>query len=263
MKNRLYIAGLAILFTACEQIIELDYKENESLVTIEANITTDPGPYFVKITKSIALQDSGPYPTVDNAEVTLTDDAGHSETLVPMGNGVYATQTITGVEGTTYTLTVNAENQLFTAQSTIPKRVPFDGIHVDEVSVTGEIEYNLIPKYLDPIEIGNKYQFIMTVNDTLVSQHLVQNDDIENGLENSRYLQYNDEDLKLKPGDKVSLRMQCIDAGVSSYFTALALMGDSGPGGGTTPNNPPTNFSNGALGVFSAHTQETRVVIIE
>jgi len=38
----------------------------------------------------------------------------------------------------------------------------------------------------------------------------------------------------------------------------LALMSDSGPGGGTTPNNPPNNLSNGALGLFSAHTAELK-----
>ncbi len=251
-----------MVFTACEQIIEIDYKENQSKITIEGNITNEAGPYFVKITKSIALQDSGPYPTIDDAEVSISDDTGNSEILVPQGNGIYSTTALIGAEGRTYTLTVLAEGQTYTAQSTMPQRVPFGGIRVDEVSVTGEIEYNLIPKYLDPDEKGNKYQFILTINNTLVKQHLVQNDDIENGIENTRKLELNDDELELGPGDLVSIKMQCIDAMVSTYYTALALMGDSGPGGGTTPNNPPSNISNGALGVFSAHTVETKMAMI-
>jgi hypothetical protein len=75
-------------------------------------------------------------------------------------------------------------------------------------------------------------------------------------------LELNDDDLDLKAGDLISLNMQCIDKHVSVFYTTLALMGDSGPGGGTTPNNPQNNISNGALGIFSAHTTETRTARI-
>ncbi|MDR7127997.1 hypothetical protein J2X69_000325 [Algoriphagus sp. 4150] len=108
----------------------------------------------------------------------------------------------------------------------------------------GEIEYNLISKYIKPIETGNKYQFILATNDTLVKQHFVQNDDRENGIENTRRLEINYDDLLVELGDTAIIKMQCIDALVSSYYTALAQMGDSGPRGGTTPNSPPTNISN-------------------
>lgn len=254
MKNTFSLLFLAFVLASCEQIIDIEYKENQSKIIIEGNITNSAGPYLVKITKSLSLEESGPYPTIDDAVVSIADDAGNSETLTPLGNGTYTTTAILGTEGRTYTLTVDTENQRYTAQSKMPALVPFDAIQVDEVTVMGEIEYNLIPKYFDPSEKGNKYQFILTVNDTLVSQHFVQNDDIENGVVNTRRLEINDNDLKLKQGDRVSVKMQCIDASVSSYYTALALMADSGPGGGVTPNNPPSNISNGALGIFSAHT---------
>jgi hypothetical protein len=67
--------------------------------------------------------------------------------------------------------------------------------------------------------------------------------------------------MDLKPGDLISIEMQCVDKKVSSFYTFLTLMG-TGPGGGTTPNNPPNNISNGSLGLFSAHTVETRSVTI-
>jgi hypothetical protein len=54
-----------------------------------------------------------------------------------------------------------------------------------------------------------------------------------------------DEDLKLKRADLVTLKMQCVDAKVALYYKTLALIGDSGPGGGITPNNPPSSISNG------------------
>ena len=102
----------------------------------------------------------------------------------------------------------------------------------------------------------------MQLNSNLIKQHLVLNDEINNGLVNTLKLEINDDDLEFETGDFVSIEMQCIDKNVSLYYTALALMSDSGPGGGTTPNNAPNNISNGALGVFSAHTVETRSVNI-
>jgi hypothetical protein len=262
MKNILSIIIIALLFASCEKVIDLDYKSNQSRIIIEGNITNEVGPYFVKITKSIALTETEVYPTIDDAVVTISDDVGNSETLIPQGNGIYSTSTLTGVEGRTYTLTVEAENQTYTAQSTMPGQVPFDSIRVEEVTLGGETEYNLVPIYKDPIEKGNNYRFALSVNDKFIKQHLVLNDDVRNGLENTLKLEINDDDLKLKPDDFISIEMQCIDKKVSLFYTALALMGDNGPGGSTTPNNPPNNISNGALGVFSAHTIETKNVTI-
>lgn len=106
------------------------------------------------------------------------------------------------------------------------------------------------------------YRFVLSVKNKLINQHLVLNDEIRNGLVNTLKLEINDDDLDFKPGDLISIEMQCIDKKVSMFYTALALMNDSGPGGGTTPNNPPNNISNGALGIFSAHTVENKSTVI-
>lgn len=262
MRNILSLIIIALLFTSCEKIVDLDYKSNQSKIIIEGNITNEVGPYYVKITKSLSLTDTTAYPTIDNVIVTINDDAGNSEILSPQGSGVYQTTTLEGVEGRTYTLTVDVDEQTYTAQSTMPLKVPFDSISVEEVKLGGDIEYNFIPVYKDPEEEGNNYRFEMSLNYNLISQHLVLNDVINNGLVNTLKLEINDDDLEFKAGDLVSIEMQCIDKNVSLYYTALALMADNGPGGGTTPNNPPNNISNGALGVFSAHTVETKDVTI-
>jgi len=262
MKNIARIILIALLFTGCEKVVDLKYKNNQSNIIIEGNITNEPGPYFIKISKSISLSDTGNYPAIDNAIVIVSDNAGNSETLTPQGNGMYRTNTLTGVTGRTYTLTANAGNQTYTAQSTMPRQVLFDSIKVQQFSFGGDVEFNIIPKYADPIEKGNNYRFVLSVNSKLINQHFVQNDEVTNGLVNTVRLEIDDNTLKLKSGDNITLKMQCIDKKVALYYTTLALMGDSGPGGGTTPNNPPTNISNGALGIFSAHTIETKTVTI-
>ena len=262
MKNIISIILIALFFTSCEKTVDLKYKSNTSKIIIEGNITNEPAPYFVKITKSVSLTATGSYPTIDNAVVAISDNAGNTETLTPLGNGMYRTNTITGVIGRTYTLTVNAESQTYTAQSTMPLQVPFDSIKVEQTTFGGDVEYNIIPIYTDPIAKGNNYRFELTVNNKLINQHLVQNDDVKNGVTNTVRLEIDDNTLKLKAGDSLTLKMQCVDKNVALYYTTLALMGDSGPGGGTTPNNPQTNISNGALGIFSAHTVQVKTKVL-
>lgn len=262
MKNIIIVLFIVLLFTSCEKIIDLDYKSNQSNIIIEGNISNEPGPYFVKITKSISLSDTSTNPTVDNAIVLINDNAGNSESLTPQGKGIYRTNTLKGIEGRSYTLTVKAENQTYTAQCTMPQPVPFDGIKVDAFTFGGETERNLIPTYLDPIAKGNNYRFVLSVNQKLVNQHLILNDEVLNGVVNTLKLEINDNDLKLKLGDVVTIKMQCIDNKVALFYNTLVLMADNGPGGSTTPSNPPSNISNGALGIFSAHTAETKTITI-
>ncbi|SHM15174.1 DUF4249 family protein [Chitinophaga sp. CF418] len=258
MKNIVSIIFIALLLTACEKTIDLKYKDNLSRIIIEGNITNEAGPYYVKITKSIKLTETGTYPTIDDAVVTISDDAGNSETLSTLGNGTYRTNLLTGVEGRTYTLTVQAENQTYTAQSTMPQHVPFDSIRIETDIITGETEYSVIPVYTDPFAKGNNYRFVLWINNKLINQHFVQNDEVRNGAANSVRLEINDDDIEFKQGDSISLQMQCIDKNVALYYRTLALISDSGPGGGATPNNPPNNISNGALGIFSAYTVEQK-----
>lgn len=253
---------ITVLLAGCEKTVTLDYKINQSKIVIEGNISNEPGPYFVKITKSIRLTDTGDYPTIDDAVVSISDNTGNSEVLSAQGNGMYKTDMIAGTEGRTYTLTVHAENKTHVAESTMPYRVDFDSIKTELLSVLGSTEYNIIPVYRDPVGRGNYYRFLLSVNGQLIKQHLIQNDEIKNGLVNTLRLEIDDEDLELKANDIISLKMQCIDKKNGLYYTTLMLMADSGPGGGTTPNNPPGNFSNDALGIFSAHTVEEKSKIL-
>lgn len=257
--KKIFIAFLISQITvSCEKQVNINYKENQSAIIIEGNITNQIGPYYVKITKSIPLASLDVNPTIDNAVVTISDDAGTNDILVSQGNGLYKTNSILGIPGRTYTLTVNAENKQYTAQSKMPQRVQFDSIKQEKFSIIGETEYNIIPIYIDPINNGNNYRFILTLNNKLINQHFIQTDEIRNGLVNSFRIDYNDEKNKLKVGDQLKVAMQCIDHNVTKYYTTLALMNDNGPGGGTTPSNPPSNISNGALGLFSAHTIEIK-----
>jgi hypothetical protein len=263
MKNFLCVIWIALFFTSCEKTVALKYKSNQSKIIIEGNISNGQGPYYVKVTKSINLTDTVSNPTINSAVVTIKDNAGNIDVLTLQGNGVYRTNTIVGVVGRTYTLEVKAESQTFTAQSTIPQQVLLDSIKFEQYVFGGEVEYNIIPKFTDPIGKGNNYRHLLLVNNKYVNQYFVQDDVSNDGFANSQRLELDDNLTKLKTGDLITVKMQCIDKNVALFYTTLALINDSGPGGGTTPSNPPNNISNGALGIFSAYTEQVKSKLLK
>ena len=82
MKNIFLIILSLFLVTSCEKEIDLDLEDQSGQIVIEGNITDQAGPYFVKITKSVAFTQANQYPAVTNAQVILSDNTGQTETSV-------------------------------------------------------------------------------------------------------------------------------------------------------------------------------------
>ncbi len=260
MKSFIFIFSLMVLFTSCEKVIELDLENTEPTLVIEGNITNQPGPYFVKLTKTLPLDQSSIYPGVENAQIIISDDVGTVDTLKYTMNGIYATSKLNGVEGRTYKLIVKSEGMTYEAKSTIPQNVQFESIRINKFTFAGEDQNVVIPIYKDPTTLGNNYNFRLTVNDTLDNSYFVWNDNTNNGVVNQRSLRSNNGNLV--SGDKVKIEMQCLDIRPYNYYFTLSQLASSGPSGGTTPSNPPNNISGGALGLFSAHTTQSREIVI-
>ena len=251
-----------LLLTSCEKIITLPIKDNESKIVIEANITDQPGPYFVKLTRSIKIDQPNIYPAINNASVTIADNTGRKDTLVYTADGVYKTKSIQGIYSRTYFLEVSVDGKKYTAQSTMPNKVNLDNLRINIFPINGKNQFSIIPVYTDPIELVNSYRFIQKINDTLDNNYNIFNDNLNNGKINQRPLNNGNEDLTIKSKDIISIEMQCISTSAHLYFYTLSQQGGSGPGGGTAPTNPPNNITGGALGLFSAHTTQTKEIQI-
>ncbi|WP_294315142.1 DUF4249 domain-containing protein [uncultured Chryseobacterium sp.] len=265
MKN-LFLSILSLFcLCSCEKDIDLDLEDQSGKIVIEGNITDDTGPYLVKITKSVAYTSDAYYTAIDNAQVIVSDNTGQAETLTYMGGGYYKTTNFAAQPGRTYTLKVTAEGQQYSAQSTMPQPVSFDGLDQDSFMVAGEKSYTLLPVFTDPAMLGNRYLFIFSVNNTSQKFFAEFSDNVNNGLPNQRpLLMPNDKDcIKVKAGDTIHVQMQCIDQNIFTYYSALLQILDGGAGSGVTPANPPSNISNGALGYFSAHTVKMQSKVIE
>lgn len=266
MRQLLFIVFSLVFFTSCEKEIDLDLEDKSGNIVIEANITDQSGPYYVRITKSVAFTEENQYPPISDAIVIISDNTGQIDTLQYETDGRYKTTNLIGVPGRTYTLQITAQGVNYTAQSTMPQPVNLDDLTQDSFSIGGETNYNILPVFTDPLPLGNRYLFSVSVNAETYKTFQTISDNIDNGLVNQRTLMVTteDDDDEIVVGDTVHIEMQCIDSDVYTYYTALIqISGDSGPGGSVTPANPPSNISNGALGYFSAHTTTVGSIVIQ
>lgn len=249
---------------SCKKEITLDLNSVNAKYVIEGEITPNQKA-SVRISKTVDFTESNNFPLVKGANVSLSDGNGNAEQLVETSAGVYESQKIIGTEGKTYKLTVIAEGSTFTAQTTMPTNVKLTGLKVQKSSFSApgssSDNYIIYPQFIDPAAFGNSYWFIQTRNGETDKSIIIANDNIGNGLSNSRPILSRDFEIAL--GDKVTVEMRCIDKPIYDYFFSLNSVQGNGPGGGTIPANPVTNIKGGALGYFSAHTVQKMSVEVK
>jgi hypothetical protein len=121
--------------------------------------------------------------------------------------------------------------------------------------------------YQDPVGVANQYRFVMYVNGVQVKNVYAFNDQFNDGRNVSIDLREDDSDNStdkgIFAGDKVTVEMQCVDKPIYTYWYTLMQQGNNGPGGGVTPSNPPNNISPTTLGYFSAHTTQTKTIVVK
>jgi hypothetical protein len=264
LKKFFSIILIGIFLSGCKKEIQLPLDPNQSMLVIDGAITDEAGPYYIKLIKSNSISASSNFLAVTNALVIMKDNLGQIDTLKHEKEGKYKTNKIKGIYGSTYYLEVQVADKKYSAESTMPQKVFLDSLRINPLSVkiNGETRYNVIPVYADPITLGNSYRFIQKINDTLDQTFHVFNDNLNNGKVNQRPLRGGSDSLEVKLKDIIAVEMQCITRSTYLYYYTLNQQSGAGPGGGTTPSNPPSNIVGGALGIFSAHTVQRKQIQI-
>jgi hypothetical protein len=263
IMNKILVLVLSVLvLVSCQKEIFIDLNTSDPKIVIEGEVMDMPGPYLVRLSRTVNFSEPNEFPPISDAIVIISDDAGYSEQLFEFQNGIYMTHDIQGFAGRTYSLSVTIEGETFTAQSTMPARVPLDGVEVINSFYSSSQDpannYLVTPLYLDPPGIGNNYRIVQLVNGRICDSWTVQNDNLSDGLVNKRPIF--GRDIELKPGDMLTVVLQSIEKPVYDYFYSLTE--SSGSGGGATPANPVSNITGGALGYFSAHSMDSKTVTI-
>ena len=103
LKKLRWMAAFLVV-GACVDPIQFDAQPPGDIIVLEGNITPDPGPYVIKISRGLRLDsDSTINAPVTDASIVLHSDKGETESFAEIKPGEYSTAgVIRGTIGTTY-----------------------------------------------------------------------------------------------------------------------------------------------------------------
>lgn len=257
----LIITGIFI--SGCEKVIDVDLNEASPALVIQGNLSSDQKVAEVKLTMTTSYFDTLSPEKVTGAKVSLEDGKGQKIVLIETLKGVYATFGLKPVFNTNYKLIVETRDEIYQAESVLNPPVTIDSVtwEYDEGSSFFDAGYYLNVWFSDPPSVQNYYR-IQIYRNGLLKRSM---DDLI--VFNDRYVDGNKVGISLfnDPyylNDTVRVQLISLDKNAYDYFNTLAELINTNPGS-AAPANPNTNFSNGALGYFSAWSSDTLSIIIK
>jgi len=275
MKNIISIILTAVLFASCEDVIEVELKDqDQDLYAIEAKITTTNEPW-VFIAKTLPVTVDQEPQGISNAIVTIADDQEPSNVITleedSERKGYYTVpeyEDYFGVAGRIYTLSIfTYEGVTISATETLSAVEKIDSIQI-RPSLRGAERFLGVFTYgKETPGLGDYYKWDVYINDTLLheainmafaSDEFVDGNYIE-GLE--IFTDFHDpkeeSERKIKLGDTVYIHQTSISEFANNFYYQMINQASTGSMFSVPPANVYGNFSasdgNVVYGIFTAH----------
>lgn len=278
MKYILPIAVFAAIMFSCEESIKLDLEQTPPTVVIEGLVTNREGLQSVKVSMTADFYSTNKTPRVTDAVVTVRDGQGneypfvHNPDADPEKDGLYLPQdeSITGVIGQKYTLTVVVDGITYTATDNLAPVIPIDSLkyRLNEDEAEDPKDFGKAHEVLiyarEPQEQTNFYLFKFYRNDSLKYYN-----DTDIYFSDDKYLAEKIDGIEspiyYAPGDEARVEAYSISrAGYVFYYDLSTILNnDAGGMFGPVPASPRTNLSNGALGFFQVSAVNSASITIE
>ncbi|MBB4119535.1 hypothetical protein GGR32_001837 [Mesonia hippocampi] len=245
----------SFLLFSCEDVIEVDLKTGEPKLVIDAEIQwqkeTDGS--FQKIKLSRLTDYYNPTtPKVSNAIVEIQNSTGEifsfHESNTP---GEYICNNFIPKLNETYTLTVEIDNQIYTATENLTSVPEITKVIQESGKGISNEDISIAIFYQDPEDETNYYLTDFKTEHLYYREYILMNDDLQNGKEIEDSFSHED----LKPGDLVEITHRGISEQFYNYMY-LILESTSGNPFATPPANIRGNIinkqnpDNYALGYF-------------
>src|SRR5215510_2749929 len=88
MKKIFPILAISVILFSCEKTVYLDLNQNDPKIIIEGQVTNKSGRQYVKVTRSVGFYTTGQSPRVEDAIVSVRDDAGNEFEFVHNPGGL-------------------------------------------------------------------------------------------------------------------------------------------------------------------------------
>jgi hypothetical protein len=258
----------SLALTSCQQTVSVDLNKANPQIVIEGIISDQTGPYAVKVTMTgNYFEPSLYFPPVTDARIVITDDKGQRDTLKETEQGIYVSNTLHGISGRTYSMSVVREGKMYTASSYMPGKTLIDSIYVTaRTGFRAEPGYDIYVMFKDPVQLGNYYRINARSSATIPADSIdgrryrLFTDKLTNGNEMTERIRAG---RNVNPGDTITIELCSIDKVSYDYFHTLSdiLSSDRSPTS-LSPANPNSNISGDALGYFAAFTVDTKKIII-
>ncbi len=275
MKKIACLIVIALVYSSCEDVVELDTPTGETRLNIDAHFRVFTQEAPVRATGEVILTETVNFfddtiPTVSDAIVTITErETGNSyafEEGAP-GSGRYENDNLLFLNNfdATFDLSIEVDGQVYTATAALMPSAPIVDIQQGDLEIFGEEDLEIIVTISDTPDREDYYLFdfefelYQPLDDTFFDG---------NDFEFS-FLYTEDDEVDLQPGDVITITNEGID---QQFFTYMELLLEQ-IGGGALFSSPPAtvrgniinadnpdNFPYGYFRISEAISREFTVV---
>jgi len=261
--NKIYYILVLLFLAGCEKVIDVDLNEASPEIVIEGNLNARSGELEVKISKTGSYFGNDELQKVNDATVFFEHYSGAVFPVDETADGVYKKNNLQVRPENECRLLVEVDGVEYTARAFLNTEIPIDSLSYQLYDRIAFFDrgYRLMLYFSDPPEVENFYRVKVYKNDTLQNDvsDLVVFDDT--GL-NGKYVEVTLRGQRFDDGDTARVEFLTLDKTVYEYFSSLRELANTNPGS-PAPANPISNFSNGALGYFSAWSYDSKDIVIE
>ncbi len=233
IKKIIYIFVLALTFTSCEDVIDVDLEKGKERLVVDASLN------WYRDYPSNAMGSGA------NQEIVLTKTAGYYDREVKVANGAVVTVTNTDTDeiftftedgatgiykctnfkpfiGNTYTLSVSHGGEHYVSTSTIANTPVIDKIDQVKGGVFDKDKIVLNMHYKDKKDVENYYLLDYITSRSKRKELEVANDRFIDGNSTYEIISYDgDDDDKIKNGDVFNVEFFEIDKQYYQYLSIL------------------------------------------
>mgnify|MGYP000365298311 CR=1 FL=1 len=219
--KRLFIIFFCILIVSCEDVINVDLETSKPKLVIDASINwfkgTEGGNQTIKLSLTAPFFDET-IPPATGATVIVTDTNNNVFNFTENGStGIYKNNSFIPEINAVYNLTINYEEEVYTATEILTPVVPIDFVEQKNNGGFSGDEIEIKAFYTDPKGVSNYYlfEFINLSNNSLNIE--VYDDEFTEG---NQIFAFHADEL-LKTGDELQIKCSGISERNYNFLNIL------------------------------------------
>lgn len=234
---------LAVVFTSCSDVIDVDVQTAPARLTIEASLDWEKGTagneQTVKLSTSTPYFDTTTNTRVTEASVIITNNTNSEEfVFIDQNDGTYTTDTFIPIVNQSYRLEIIYNGETYTATETLMPVTDISGLTQSTEDGFNDEALEINISFIDPEEGENFYLIKLKERGNLFVELFDVDDEFTNGNEIKLfYEKEEDEDTNTEEfasGDIVDIELLGISETYYNFIRILIEQSeDSGPFGAT------------------------------